>query len=35
MRDSGFTAIEREPVVLRKERGQDVQGHLVIGRVAG
>lgn len=31
MRDSGFVAIERESVVLRKERGLDVQGHLVIG----
>ncbi len=33
MHDSGFTAVARESVVLRKERGQDVQGHLIIGHV--
>jgi predicted TPR repeat methyltransferase len=33
MQASGFIAVERESVVLRKERGEDVKGHLVIGRV--
>jgi predicted TPR repeat methyltransferase len=32
---SGFVDVARESVVLRKERGEDVRGHLVIGRAAG
>jgi predicted TPR repeat methyltransferase len=32
MREAGFEQVEREAVVLRKERGEDVAGHLVIGR---
>ncbi len=32
MQEAGFTAVTREAVVLRKERGEDVQGHLVIGQ---
>jgi predicted TPR repeat methyltransferase len=35
MQKSGFTSIERESVVLRKERGEDVRGHMVIGRIPG
>jgi predicted TPR repeat methyltransferase len=35
LRQAGFVAVEREAVILRKERGEDVRGHLVIGRVAG
>jgi predicted TPR repeat methyltransferase len=35
MQGSGFVEVARESVVLRKERGQDVRGHLVIGRAAG
>jgi predicted TPR repeat methyltransferase len=34
MQESGFVGVERESVVLRKERGADVQGHLVTGRRA-
>jgi predicted TPR repeat methyltransferase len=30
---AGFAAPEIEPVVLRKERGEDVKGHLVVGRL--
>ncbi len=33
MQESGFVGVERESVVLRKERAEDVQGHLVIGGV--
>jgi hypothetical protein len=35
MQKSGFISIERESVVLRKERGEDVRGHMVIGRTPG
>jgi predicted TPR repeat methyltransferase len=31
---AGFAAIERESVILRKERGEDVPGHLIIARAA-
>jgi predicted TPR repeat methyltransferase len=31
LQEAGFVGIERESVVLRKERGEDVHGHLVIG----
>jgi predicted TPR repeat methyltransferase len=30
---AGFAALELESVVLRKERGEDVNGHLVVARV--
>ena len=33
MRAAGFDSVTREAVVLRKERGEDVRGHLVIGQV--
>jgi predicted TPR repeat methyltransferase len=33
LEDAGFQDVERESVVLRKERGEDVTGHLVIGRL--
>ena len=33
LQDAGFQDVERESVVLRKERGQDVAGHMVIGRL--
>lgn len=33
LQDAGFRDVERESVVLRKERGEDVAGHLVIGRL--
>jgi predicted TPR repeat methyltransferase len=33
LQDAGFQDVERESVVLRKERGEDVTGHLVIGRL--
>jgi predicted TPR repeat methyltransferase len=35
MQKGGFIAIERESIVLRKERGEDVRGHMVIGSVPG
>jgi predicted TPR repeat methyltransferase len=35
MQKSGFIEIERESIVLRKERGEDVRGHMVIGRAPG
>ncbi len=35
MQEAGFVGIEREAVVLRKERGEDVHGHLVIGEAPG
>jgi predicted TPR repeat methyltransferase len=35
MQKGGFISIERESVVLRKERGEDVGGHMVIGRIPG
>jgi predicted TPR repeat methyltransferase len=31
--EAGFAAPELEAVVLRKERGEDVKGHLVVARV--
>jgi predicted TPR repeat methyltransferase len=34
MLQSGFVDVEREAVVLRKERGEDVSGHLVSGHRA-
>jgi predicted TPR repeat methyltransferase len=33
LRNAGFPDVTREAVVLRKERGEDVRGHLMIGRV--
>jgi predicted TPR repeat methyltransferase len=33
MEQAGFDELQRESVVLRKERGEDVRGHLVLGRV--
>jgi len=33
MESAGFTGVECEPCVLRKERGEDVHGSLMIGRV--
>jgi predicted TPR repeat methyltransferase len=32
LQDGGFNTVEKREVVLRKERGQDVQGYLIVAR---